>query len=106
MASNGVLHTDDGPTFGDYDWPFGYANSDISGWKAVLSKFDNFCKNIRKDCMFIADGLRPLCLAGNSKIVRPTKPENTVANSIIPNFKYIVGAIDSSYSAGYCNWYL
>ena len=106
MQPSGILHTDNAPTFGDYNWPFGYTNTDISGWKTIVQKFDNFCKNIRKDCMFIADGLRPLCLVGNAKVVRPTKPKNTVANAIIPNFKYIVGAIDSSYSAGYCNWYL
>ncbi len=36
----------------------------VKMWKTVLMKMDNFCKNIRKDCMFTADGLRPLVLAG------------------------------------------
>jgi hypothetical protein len=36
----------------------------VKMWKTVEMKFDNFCKNIRKDCMFIADGLRPLVLQG------------------------------------------
>lgn len=99
------LHTDYIPNVGDYNWAFNKTYHDITGWKAVLSKFDNFCKGVRKDCMFIADGLRPVCLDGNSKIVRPTAPGNTVANSIIPQFRYIAHAIDSSYSAGYCNWF-
>lgn len=34
----------------------------VKMWKTVEMKLDNFCKNIRKDCMFIADGLRPLVL--------------------------------------------
>ena len=106
IQPDGTLHTDLMPSIGDYQWKFGYASSDVSGWKAILQKFDNFCKNSRKDCMFIADGLRPLCLDGNVKIVRPTKPDNSVTNAIIPNFRYIAGAIDSSYAAGYCNWYL
>jgi hypothetical protein len=37
-----------------------------SAWKTVLDTYDNFCKNMRKDCMFIADGLRSFCLEGNS----------------------------------------
>ena len=73
-------------------------------WQLVLRKFDNFCKNIRKDCMFIADGLRPLCLKGNAKLIRPTNYKNTIANSIAPYVKYIAGAVDTSYGAGYCDW--
>lgn len=56
--------------------------------------------------MFLADGIRPMCLEGNAKIVRPTAPQNTVTNSVIPSFKYIAHAVDSSYSAGYCNWFM
>ena len=99
------MSTDSFPSIADYAWPFNPVLNDTSGWRAVLSKFDNFCKNIRKDCMFIADGLRPVCLDGNVKIVRPTAPQNTVANSIIPRFKSIAHALDSSYAAGYCNWF-
>lgn len=36
----------------------------VKMWKTVLLKHDNFCKNTRKDCMFVADGLRPLVLEG------------------------------------------
>lgn len=73
-------------------------------WQLVLRKYDNFCKNVRKDCMFIADGLRPLCLKGNAKIVRPTNYKSTISNSIAPKMKYIAGAVDTSYGAGYCDW--
>jgi hypothetical protein len=31
-------------------------------WRAVIQRYDNFCKNARKDCMFIADAPRPFCL--------------------------------------------
>ena len=75
-------------------------------WQLVLRKFDNFCKNVRKDCMFIADGLRPLCLKGNAKIVRPTNYKSTIGNSIAPRMKYMAGAVDTSYGAGYCDWML
>lgn len=74
-------------------------------WQSIIQKFDDFCKYTRKDCMFIADGLRTFCLINDSKIVRDTDPASSVQNSIIPKLKYMAG-INSSYSAGYCNWFL
>lgn len=74
LSAEQTIHTDDFPSIGDYTWKFDLLNHDISGWRAVLQKFDNFCKSARKDCMLVADGLRPMCLDGNVKIVRPTAP--------------------------------
>lgn len=79
--------------------------NDAKYWKLILKKFDDFVKYTRKDCMFVADGLRPFCLNGNYKLVRKTSPSNTVANSIIPKLKWMSNVLDSSYSAGYCNWF-
>lgn len=39
--------------------------NNVSAWKTVLQKYDNFCKIVRKDCMFLADGLRNFALIGN-----------------------------------------
>jgi hypothetical protein len=77
----------------------------VSAWKNILIKMDEFCRLGRKDCMFIADGLRPACLQGNNKIVRSTNPSNTIANKIIPSLK-LMSVLNSSYSAGYCDWFL
>ena len=79
--------------------------NNASTWATVIRRYDSFCKNTRKDCMFVADGMRPLCLVGEEKRVRPTKPENTIENQIVPRLKYISGIINSSYGAGYCNWF-
>ena len=79
--------------------------SSTIGWRAILKKYDDFCKYTRKDCMLIADGLRPFCLDGDVKIVRKTKPQNTVSNAIVPKLKFMSNVFDSSYSAGYCNWF-
>lgn len=76
----------------------------VKTWKAVEQKFDNFCKNIRKDCMFIADGLRPLVLQGDKKIVRPSKPTNSLDVNVIPYLKYVSG-LNTSYGAGYIDWF-
>jgi len=74
-------------------------------WKKILQRFDDFAKNTRKDLIFIADGPRPFCLEGDVKIIRPTKPENTVKKTILPKMKLISDVINSSYSAGYLNWF-
>ena len=79
-------------------------DNDVKMWKTVIQKYDNFCKNIRKDCMFIADGPRPYCLQGQKKIVRPSKPTNTIDANILPFTKYLTG-INTSYGAGYCDWF-
>lgn len=96
---------------GEYDPASEYATlfklrskEDTKTWRAVLDMYDNFCKNIRKDCMFVADGPRPFCLQGNKKIVRPSKPSNTIDGNILPMLKYITG-VNTNYGAGYCDWF-
>lgn len=100
--------TDNGPTSGYYE-PQSYSANDITSstdtavWRSVASSFDNFCKNIRKDCMAIIDGPRNLVLDADRKRVRKTAPTNTFSNTISPKLKYITG-LNSSYVALYCNW--
>lgn len=76
----------------------------VKMWKTVLMKYDNFCKNVRKDCMFTADGLRPLVLQGQKKIVRDTKPTNSIDKDILPFVPAICG-LNTSYGAGYMDWF-
>ena len=45
-------------------WKCDSNNAAVKTWKTVLQKLDTFCKTTRKDCMFIADGPRPLVLQG------------------------------------------
>lgn len=73
-------------------------------WRAIANIYDTFCKFTRKDCMFLLDSPRPFCLEGEQKIVRRTKPTNTILNNIVPKLKFMTG-INSSYSAGYCDWF-
>ena len=80
------------------------SKEDTNTWRAVIAMYDNFCKNIRKDCMFVADGPRPFCLTGNKKIVRPSKPSNTIDATILPMLKFITG-VNTNYGAGYCDWF-
>ena len=79
---------------------------DTRRWRAILKKFDDFCKYTRKDCLFLADGLRTFCLEGDEKLVRKTKPSSSIVNTILPKMKYMSDALNSSYSAGWCNWFM
>lgn len=54
--------------------------------------------------MFLADGLKPFCLDGDQKIVRPTAIGSSITKSINPKLKFMSG-VNSSYSAGYCDWF-
>lgn len=82
-----------------------YINSNtLYFWRNVINKYDVFCKDTRKDCMFICDAPRTFALEGNLQIVRKTKPQNTVENSILPKVRFLAG-INTSYGAGYCNWF-
>jgi hypothetical protein len=80
------------------------SNNDIKIWKTIIQKIDTFCKNVRKDCMFITECPRPLVLTGNKKIVRPTKPKNNVDVNILPYVKWITG-LNTNYGAGYIDWF-
>lgn len=86
-------------------WNLKTAN-DTKVWRQVLKKFDDFCKFTRKDCMFLADGLRTFCLEGDEKLVRKTKPSSSVIQTILSKIKFMSNALNSSYSAGWCNWFL
>jgi hypothetical protein len=84
---------------------FKMMNSNSVGfWKQVLWKLDNFCSKTRKDCMFVADGPRQLCLDGNLPVIRKTNLYGSVRKNILPYIKYLA-VLNTSYGAGYLNWF-
>lgn len=44
-------------------------------------------------------------MEGNSKVIRRSRPENTIRKSILPKMKLVSGVVNSSYSAGYLTWF-
>lgn len=86
------------------NWKVDKMNDAIKIWKTVEQKYDTFCKSVRKDCMFIADGLRPMVIQGQKKIVRPTNPKNTIDVNILPYVKLQTG-LNTNYGAGYMDWF-
>ena len=73
-------------------------------WKAIIQKYTTFCQNMRKDCIFLADGLKTFAIENDTKIVRRSVPQNTVEKNIIPKLKFMTG-VNSSYAAGYAVWF-
>lgn len=85
-------------------WKCDENNASVKTWKTVVQKLDTFCKQIRKDCMFITECPRPLVLQGQKKIVRPSKPANTIDANILPYVKFVTG-LNTNYGAGYMDWF-
>ena len=73
-------------------------------WMSIIRKYDFFCREIRRDCMFIGDAIRTFCVRGSKKLCRPTSPTTTIDNAILPNLKFLTG-FNTSFGAGYCDWF-
>jgi hypothetical protein len=73
-------------------------------WQSVVDLLINFCQMTRKDCMAIIDAPRAISLEGNEKVVRSTRPQNTIDGDILPKLKFITSS-NSSYGAGYTTWH-
>jgi len=95
-------NTEYDPTSGVSTWTLA-SRDDTAEWRSVAAKMITFAQNTRKDCVVLLDGPRQLCVEGNQKIVRSSNSATIDAN-IITKLKYITG-INSSYAAGYLNWY-
>lgn len=81
-----------------------YDDPAVKTWKTVVQKLDNFCKNVRKDCMFITECPRPLVLQGQKKIIRESKPANTIDANILPYLPAVCG-LNTNFGAGYMDWF-
>ena len=101
---------DDGEDVGGLYNPVKYSsyfkfnkNTDLAYWKTIVFKFDTFCK-YRGDCMFCTEGPRGMVLIGNKQVVRKTKKDTSIDLNILPFLSKITG-FNTSYGAGYLNWY-
>ena len=97
------VETNDGEEAWDYA-----GDGTPAAWYAVMRKFDDFCKGMRRDCVFLADGFRPFVLTGDEKLARPTNIGLGQVKGFMPkllsNIRKMT-VLDSSYSAGYSNWF-
>jgi Phage tail sheath protein subtilisin-like domain/Phage tail sheath C-terminal domain len=74
----------------------------ITRWKNMFNTFSNFVRNVRKDCMFIADPLRQIFVNGNLKTLAVRS--NTFTQNIYNPLKNLLAGINTNYAAIYGNW--
>jgi hypothetical protein len=72
-------------------------------WRAVFNAFNSFVQNTRKDCMFIADPLRPVFVKGED-VKTLSLRSNTFSQHIYSPLKKHFESINTNYTAAYGNW--
>lgn len=72
-------------------------------YAAIANIFDNFTSQLRKDCLFIADGLRQVYVRGAGGLVL-SDPAKAFSQYIYNPLRHIFATMNSSYSCAYANW--
>lgn len=72
-------------------------------YAAVFETFSNFATYRRKDCMFIADGLRQIFVKGLNSLTL-SDPTKSFSQYIYNPLKHLFGTANTSYAAAYANW--
>jgi len=78
-------------------------SSIVVGWKAIFNAFDNFARNIRRDCVYISDPIRHIFVNGeNTKRINLKNANFT--STIYSPLKKLYGSMNSNYAVAYGNW--
>jgi hypothetical protein len=72
-------------------------------YKTLLSVFNNFVQNTRKDCVFIADPVRQIFVTGRDTKTLSVRT-NTFTGVIYTSLKNLYETINSNYTVTYGNW--
>jgi len=75
----------------------------VSRWRGVFNTFNTFVQNVRKDCVYIADALRPVFVKGENtkKLAIRT---NTFSQNIYQPLRVHFESVNTNYAAVYGNW--
>ena len=89
-------------TSNDYKEPSDH--NDLRGnYHNIFSRFDTFCSQQRKDCLFIADPLRHVFVRGeNTKVL--SDPDKSFSQYIYSGLRHNFELANSSYACAYANW--
>jgi hypothetical protein len=74
-----------------------------ANYHAVFSLLENFCSNIRKDCMLVADPLRQIFVRGKNTLVM-SDSSKAFSQYIYNSLRNLYGLANSSYATTYGNW--
>ena len=75
----------------------------LENYKAVVNELNTFCTTRRKDCIFIADGIRHTLIQGeDSKIL--DDETKTFSKDIYWPLRHTFQSFNTSYGVAYANW--
>lgn len=75
----------------------------VSRWRDIFNAYNNFVQNTRRDCMFIADPLRPVFVKGEDAKTLSSR-NKTFSQHIYDPLKKHFETINTNYTATYGNW--
>lgn len=90
-------------TTGEYVSPVDATQDLRALYSTIFQRFDTFCSQSRKDCMFIADPLRQIFVKGENSKVLPNA-NNSFSRDIYTSLKHLFELANSNYSCTYGNW--
>lgn len=90
-------------TAGEYQSPTDVTQDLRALYNTIFQRFDTFCSQSRKDCMFIADPLRQIFVKGENSKVLPNA-NNSFSRDIYTSLKHLFELANSNYSCTYGNW--
>lgn len=102
-AVSGIITDDKDGGKGLLDPSEGQSSLARTSWSTIFNRFDTFCRDTRKDCMFVADCLRQQLVLGKNQKILSDKTKNFSQHIYTP-FKNLVSAANSNYSAIYAQW--
>ena len=90
-------------TSNEYKRPTNTALDLRGNYHAIFSKFNEFCSNARKDCLFIADPLRHIFIRGANTSTLDD-PNKSFSQYIYSALRHNFELANSSYACTYGNW--
>jgi hypothetical protein len=75
----------------------------VENYKSVVSELDEFCSTRRKDCIFIADGLRHSLIQGEDSKVLDDESK-TFSKDVYWPIRHAFQSFNTSYGVAYANW--
>ena len=72
-------------------------------WQEVFNSINTFCKETRKDCMFIMDPLRNIFVQGKDTKVLAAQTSSFSQDILVP-LRNLINQTNSNYGAVYGNW--
>jgi hypothetical protein len=103
QVSQGLIEGLSAMTKNDLIPPTDDRNNLRDNYNTIFQLFANFCENLRKDCLFIADPLRQIFVTGANSLVM-SDTTRSFSQYIYNPLRHLFGTANTSYATTYGNW--